>query len=113
MLEWMNAFIGWELVCNLVINCCKNIFCRSYPPVVDNIEVFNLTRAQPGRRLFADGDQGLSPVNVRQVLDGDLLLPVGLLHVGLQEMFVVLDGVVSEIIYHVKTHSSSFDVKIF
>ena len=31
------------------------------------------------------------------MLDGDLLLPVGLLHVSLQEMFVVLDGVVSEI----------------
>ena len=26
----MNAFIGRELVGNLVINCCKNIFCRSY-----------------------------------------------------------------------------------
>ena len=38
-----------------------------------------------------------SPVNVSQVLDSDLLLSVGLLHVGLQEMFVVLDGVVSEI----------------
>ena len=28
------------------------------------------------------------------MLDGDLLLPVGLLHVGLQEVLVVLDGVV-------------------
>ena len=55
----------------------------------------------------------LSPVNVSQVLDSDLLLSVGLLHVGLQEMFVVLDGVVSEISSNVKAHSSSFDVNIF
>ena len=34
------------------------------------------------------------PVNIRQVLHGDLLLPVGLLHVGLQQVAVVLDGVV-------------------
>ena len=55
----------------------------------------------------------LSPVNVSQVLDSDLLLSVGLLHVGLQEMFVVLDGVVSEIISHVRPQSSFFDIKIF
>ena len=88
----MNAFIGRELVCNLVINCCKNIFCRSYPPVVNNIEVSNLINLIKAQHTDW-------PVNVSQVLNGDLLLPVSLLHVGLQEMFVVLDGVVSEIMF--------------
>ena len=86
----MNAFIGRELVGNLVINCCKNIFCRSYQlylPVFTNC-VF----AIPDVAKMTDD----WPVNVRQVLDGDLLLPVSLIHVCLQEVFVVLDGVVSE-----------------
>ena len=86
----MNAFIGRELVGNLGINCCKNIFCRSYQlylPVFTNC-VF----AIPDVAKMTDD----WPVNVRQVLDGDLLLPVGLLHAGLEEVLVVLDGVVPE-----------------
>ena len=37
------------------------------------------------------------PVNISEMFDGDLLLSVSLLHVGLQEVLVVLDGVVSDI----------------
>ena len=39
------------------------------------------------------------PVNVCEVLDGDLLLPVGLVHVGLQQVFEVLDGVVPVLVH--------------
>ena len=40
-----------------------------------------------------------SPINVSKVLNGDLLLPVRLLHAGLQEVFEVLDGVVSVLVH--------------
>ena len=39
------------------------------------------------------------PVNISEVLDGDLLLPVRLFHAGLEEVLEVLDGVVPVLVH--------------